>query len=347
MKRPRPPSGRSTRPSAPPPVAAAARLSKRRRRGRRRAARGKLPSCAAGRRDDASRRAAATAGRRPDAGAARRARVESKARPRPRADAPRQRGTVLWFEASKKHGFIQSEGARYFRAPVGRQRALGEGDLVEFSVSRLQGPTQSPRCREDLGPPPPAKVERVQGRCLWYDSTRKMGFLKGKRRPGDLLPRVGRQRSRRALGRATPSSRRRVCAICVNFNGKSKADRREVCGTGAAAATAAAAADHRQHHRPTLGRRGAGARVPFHSIRCGRCWLDRGPATGCRFNGKRRPISSNSRHARRGSQEEMGRVRSPTVRQQCRSCPRSTTSSWPELTRFSVPRAGHVPARDG
>ena len=53
---------------------------------------------------------------------------------------------------------------------------LNEGDLVEFSVLDFKG---RPKAQDVVRISGPAKVERVQGRCLWYDATRKMGFLKG------------------------------------------------------------------------------------------------------------------------------------------------------------------------
>ena len=55
---------------------------------------------------------------------------------------------------------------------------LGEGDLVEFRVLDFKG---RPKAQDvvKISGPPVAKVERVRGTCLWYDATRKMGFLKG------------------------------------------------------------------------------------------------------------------------------------------------------------------------
>ena len=55
---------------------------------------------------------------------------------------------------------------------------LNEGDVVEFSVLDFKG---RPKAQDvvKISGPPVQKVERVRGTCLWYDSSRKMGFLKG------------------------------------------------------------------------------------------------------------------------------------------------------------------------
>jgi cold shock CspA family protein len=55
---------------------------------------------------------------------------------------------------------------------------LGEGDLVEFSVLDFKGRPKAQDVVKISGPPPPV-IDRVRGTCLWYDATRKMGFLKG------------------------------------------------------------------------------------------------------------------------------------------------------------------------
>ena len=54
---------------------------------------------------------------------------------------------------------------------------LNEGDLVEFSVLDVKGRPKAQDVVRISGPPPPV-IDRVRGTCLWYDATRKMGFLK-------------------------------------------------------------------------------------------------------------------------------------------------------------------------
>ena len=77
--------------------------------------------------------------------------------PRGRDRAPRQRGTVSWFEVSKKHGFIQSEGRDVFVHLSDVKEPLGEGDLVEFSVLDFKGRPKAQDVVKISGPPPPAK----------------------------------------------------------------------------------------------------------------------------------------------------------------------------------------------
>ena len=49
---------------------------------------------------------------------------------------------------------------------------------MEFSILDFKGRPKAQDVVRISGPPPPV-IDRVRGTCLWYDATRKMGFLKG------------------------------------------------------------------------------------------------------------------------------------------------------------------------
>ena len=94
------------------------------------------------------------------------------------------------------------------------KEVLGEGDLVEFRVLDFKG---RPKAQDvvKISGPPVQKVERVQGRCLWYDATRKMGFLKGSDGQ-EIFCHASDVRD--SIGEGDV-----VEYASVNFNGKSKA----------------------------------------------------------------------------------------------------------------------------
>ena len=69
-----------------------------------------------------------------------------------RAPAP-ARGTALWFEVTKKHGFIQSEGRDIFVHLSDVKEPFGEGDVVEFSVLDFKGRPKAQDVVRISGPP--------------------------------------------------------------------------------------------------------------------------------------------------------------------------------------------------
>ena len=292
----------------------------------------------------AARESCPAAGRAPRRGAARDDSVAGAATARPPATArparraPRQRGTVLWFEAAKKHGFIQSEGRDIFVHLSDVKEPLGEGDIVEFSVLTFKG---RPKAQDvvKISGPPPAKVERVRGTCLWYDATRKMGFLKGEDgqeifcHASDVKDSIGEGDL--------------VEYASVSFQRQERRPSTSLAWNGRRRRAAAAAADHRQHVDPSQRLEDEEPARVFLSIVsdvAGAGWIE-DQQLGAALTGK--GVRLALIHAMRA-----GALKRRWVEYGRRRLDNNAVLStfdyvaWPEHCSVSIPGAGHVPARD-
>ena len=214
--------------------------------------------------DGAVRADAKAAGR-----GARRAATAATRQRRPRAGAAPARDRPV-VRGQQKHGFLQSEGRDIFVHLSDVKEPLNEGDIVEFSVLDFKDARKRKMLLKSAGLLLPPRSNACEAR-LWYDATRKMGFLKAE--DGQEVSSATRPTSK-TIGEGDccrgDGGSRRIRAFSWQEQGR----RRHVCGTGAAAAAAAAAADHRQHHRPTLGRRGAGVFLSIVSDVAGAGWIE-------------------------------------------------------------------------